>query len=352
LANVTKMPYSGGVYTWKDADGTVGEIPSAVQAYYDRKLLERARPKLIALDFAQKRPLPSQNSPTIKFRKYNDLSRTVANLVLTEGTPGNGEQMSVTDKTVTVKQYGNYITITDMVQLTVEDAVLNEGIDLLAEQMADTIDTLVFTTLAAASNVRLANAASSIGTLASAITSGDLDYAIRMLRRNNAQPFTEMIRATTGFNTFPIRPAYFAFVHPDVAKDLENINGFISVERYASQGPVHDAEIGAYKNIRFLMTTQAPILDDAGNPNASTTWVPGETNTSKAAVYHTIVVAKNAYGVVEVERGTSKSIIKTPGSQDTSNPLNQFSTAGWKMLFASTILEDAYMIDIKSLASL
>lgn len=235
----------GGTATgWAHANGTAGQLVSAAEAYYDRKLLERSRPKLIAQDFGQKRPLPANNSLTIKFRKYNDLSRAVSGLTLTEGTVGNGEKMSITDILASVRQYGNFVTISDLVQISIEDPVLNEAIDLLAEQLADTIDTITFSALNAGTNVRLANAATNIGSLASPIVGNDLDYAIRMFRRNNASPYTEIVKASTGVNTFPIRPAYWGYVHPDVAKDLENISGFISVERYASQGPVHDAEIG------------------------------------------------------------------------------------------------------------
>ena len=346
----------GGQATgWQHADGGAGEMFSAAEAYYDRKLLERARPKLLAQDFGQKRPLPANSSMTIKFRKYNDLTRDIATIatngITGEGTFGAGEKLSITDMLASVKQYGNFVTITDLVQVTVEDPVLNEAVDLLAEQMADIIDTITFSAMNAATNVRLASAAADVANLAAEIKGTDFDYAIRMFRRNNSEPFTEIVRASTGVNTFPIRPAYWAFVHPDVAKDLENISGFISVERYASQGPVHDAEIGSYKNVRFLMTTQCPVLDAATNPAASTTWVPATTNTTKAAVYSTILIAKNAYGLIDLDKGTVKSIVKTPGSSDTSNPLNQFSTAGWKLLYTAKIIDDAKIIKIQSLAT-
>lgn len=354
----TTPPTSVGadITGWKNANGGAGELFSAAQAYYDRKLLERSRPKLIAQDFGQKRPLPANNSLTIKFRKYNDLSRAISNLQMTEGVIGSGEKMNITDILAAVRQYGNFVTITDLVQVSIEDPVLNEAVDLLAEQMADTIDTITFSALNAGTNVRLANSAADIASLASGITGPDLDYAIRMFRRNNADPYTEIVRASTGFNTFPIRPAYWGFIHPDVAKDLENVSGFISVERYASQGPVHESEIGSYKNTRFLMTTQCPVLDHSGNPahnpGGTATYVPCTTNTTKSNVYSTILVAKNAYGIVDLDKGTVKSIVKTPGTSDTSNPLNQYSTAGWKLLYAAKILDESKLIRIQSLATL
>ena len=345
---------NGVVNNWADASGSAGVLVNAVSAYYDRKLLERSRPKLISMDFGQKRPLPAGSGLTIKFRKYNDLSRGPSSLVLTEGTIGNGEKMSITDILASVKQYGNFITISDVVMYTMDDPVLNEGTDLLSEQLTDTYDTLTFATLKAGTNVRGANSVDvsvNFGSLASAVASTDFDYCIRQLRRNNADPFTEIIRPSTGVASFPIRPAYWAFVHPDVAKDLEAINGFISVERYASQGGVHDAEIGSYKNIRFLMTTQCPTTDAATNPAASTTWVPGTTNTNKALVYSTIIVAKDAYGLIDLDKASVTSIIKQSGPQDTSNPLNQYITVGWKMMYTSKILDDSKIIRINSLAS-
>ena len=143
----------------------------------------------------------------------------------------------------------------------------------------------------------------------------------------------------------------WAFVHPDVVRDLENLTGFISAERYASTGPVHEAEVGAVKNVRFLMTTNLPTVDAAGNPAASTTWVAGATNTTKAVVYPTIIIAKDAYGTVGIDKGTVKSIVKVPGSQSTNDPLNMLTTAGWKTWFTAKILNDAWVCRIESLAT-
>lgn len=328
---------------------TITEIPYAVNNYYDRKLLLRVIPKLVAGIGAQSRPLPANSTDVIKFRRYQSLP--VATTALTEGTNPDGRKLSQTTLTAQVAQYGDYITITDKVELTAEDPVLNEGIDILADQMAMTVDTLTYSALMSGTNVMYANGAADRANLASAITMTDIDKAIRLMRRNNAKEFTEVIKATTGVATFPIRPAFWAFVHPDVVRDLENLTGFISVERYASTGPVHEAEVGAVKNVRFLMTTNLPTVDAAGNPAASTTWVAGATNTTKAVVYPTIIIAKDAYGTVGIDKGTVKSIVKVPGSQSTNDPLNMLTTAGWKTWFTAKILNDAWVCRIESLAT-
>lgn len=328
---------------------TTSQVDHAVNNYYDRKLLTRARPKLLAMDFGQVRNLPANSTDTIKFRKYGSL--TAATTALSEGVNPDGSQLSVTDITATPLQYGDYVMLTDKVQLIVEDNVLNEATDILADQMAETLDTLTFSVLKAGTNVFYANAAANRAALASAITAADIDKAIRMMRRNNAMEYTSMIKAGTGVGTFPIRPAFWAFVHPDVVRDLENIDGFISAERYSSTGPCHEAEVGAYKNVRFLMTTQAPYVDDSGNPAHSDTYVACDTNTTKANVYQTIILAKEAYGITNIERGNVKSILKTPGAQSTNDPLNMRSSIGWKTWFVAKILQDSWMCRIESLAT-
>jgi len=323
---------------------TTSQVGAGVDAYYDRKLLERAKPLLVYNMFGQQRPLPQGSSKVIRFRRYAALDQASS---LDEGTKPDPHRLAVSDITATVVQYGAYVELSDVVQMVIEDKILNEAIELLADQMAETLDGLTSTVLKAGSNVVHTN-----GTLrtdlASKITSTSIEKAIRILRRNNASPFTEIVKASTGVGTMPIRPAFWGFIHPDIIKDLEALQDFIPVERYASQGPVHEGEVGAYKNIRFISTTMAPVAAAGGAAYDGTYMSELEANND---VYQIIIVAKNAYGITELERGSVSSIVKTPGPQDTSNPLDQWSTVGWKAWHVAKILNDAWMVRIETCAS-
>lgn len=323
---------------------TTSQISPAVAAYYDRKLLERAKPLLVFNNFGQQRNIPAGSSNVIKFRRYSSLDNATS---LVEGTTPDPHQLAVTDITATAVQYGAFVKLSDVVQLIVEDKVLNEAVELLGEQMATTLDSLTSTVLASGTNVIYTNGTAR-NTLASKIDGASLDRAIRLLKRNNARPFTEIIKASTGVGTLPIRPAYWAFVHPDLQKDLEAIGGYISVEKYASQGPVHEGEIGAYKNIRFIATTQAPVVASAGALYDGTYLSEAADNND---VYQIIIIAKDAYGITAIEKGTVKTIIKTPGTQDTSNPLDQWSTVGWKAWHVAKILNDSWVVRIETCAT-
>lgn len=87
---------------------TKTQISDEVSAFYDRTLLERLLPNLVHTKFGQVRDIPRKSgSNTIKFRKYDALSTNTT--ALTEGTTPAGTQLSVTDITADVLQYGKRI---------------------------------------------------------------------------------------------------------------------------------------------------------------------------------------------------------------------------------------------------
>ena len=73
--------------------------------------------------------LPTKSSETIKFRRYTNLA--AATTPLTEGVTPAGSQLAVTDITAAVVQYGDFVTLTDKIQMHVEDNVVKEATDLL-----------------------------------------------------------------------------------------------------------------------------------------------------------------------------------------------------------------------------
>lgn len=75
------------------------------------------------------------------FRRYGTLN--AATVPLTDGQTPPGDQLSVTDFQAQIQWYGSFCTITDQVQYTVQDRVLNEATKVLSLQLGLTIDTLI-----------------------------------------------------------------------------------------------------------------------------------------------------------------------------------------------------------------
>lgn len=328
------------------ANTTITQVPPGVQAFYDRNLLARAQPADVHGRFGQKRPLSKRNGNQIKFRRYSQLA--VASTPLTEGVTPAGSSLAVTDLTATLAQYGDFVTLTDLVSMTNQDAVVTETTDVLGDQAGTTIDQARRDVLVAGTNVAYANGVANRAATNIKVQAADLDKLIRFLKVQNAKYIKDAIMPSQNVGTGSIRSAFIGLVHPDVEFDLENITGYRSVSDYGSQEGVIADEIGAYKNIRFVSSTNCKIF--AGGGAAGTTVY--KNNGTNFDVYVSLFFADNAYGISNLSGEAMSTYVKALGSAGTADPLEQRSTVGWKATTTTKILNDSWMIRLESAASL
>jgi N4-gp56 family major capsid protein len=328
------------------ATTTLSQVAPGVQAFYDRNLLSRAQPADVHGRFGQKRPIAKRSGNQIKFRRYSQLA--AATTALTEGVTPSGSALSVTDVTATLAQYGDYITLSDMVSMTNQDPVVTEATDVLGDQGGTTIDQIRRDVLVAGTNVAYANGVASRLLTITKISGADLDKAIRFLKNQNAKFMKEGIPPSDGVGTGAIRKAFVGIVHPDVEYDLESITGFKPVSDYPSQMGVMEDEIGAYKNIRFVSSTNAKIWT-----NATTATTAGfkATGAGSNDVYATLIFAAEAYGVCPLSGEAMSTIVKPLGSAGSADPLDQRSTVGWKATTTTQILNQSWMYRLETLAT-
>ena len=69
-----------------------------------------------------------------------------------------------------------------------------------------------------------------------------------------------------------------------------------------------------------------------------------------SAVFSTLFIAKNAYGVTDIEGGGLQHVFKGLG-QNGNDPLNQRSSIGWKATKTAVILTEAYLLRVESCSS-
>lgn len=328
---------------------TYGDISPRTAAYAADKMLERAEPFLCMGRFGQQQPIPRNKTNTIKFRRYNAFAPSTTPLV--EGVTPNPDIISSTDVTAVLQQYGRRTQITDFIADTHEDAVLNEYSEIMGEVAGQTQELIIFNAIRSGLNVLYSGSSNSLRTgVNSAITAASLNRAIRQLKRQNAKPITKMLGGTDKVGTVPIRPAFVAFVHPDLQQDLENITGYTPVANYGTFAPLGDNELGSFKDIRFMASTlYAPMLA-AGSANASNTTLltNGGSGTGAPDVYPVVIVGDNAYATVSLAGTQAVSpIVLNPKPSD-SDPLAQRGHVGFKMYGTATILNDAWMVRIET----
>ena len=317
------------------ANTTTTQIPAEVSNFYDRNLLDRATPLLLHTKWAQVRDIPRKaGTKIIKFRRYGNLA--AATTPLTEGITPAGSQLSVTDITAEALQYGDFITVTDVLDFTTEDPELTQAGEILGDQAGDTVDQLTRDVLAAGSNVYYGGSATARDGVTSSdlITTTLLDKVIRLLKNNKARKVMQMVDPTNGYNTTPLNACYVGIVHPNVSYTLTGLTGFVPVEKYPNKKDVMDGEIGAYKEIRFVETTNAKVFSAAG--------------ASSIDVYATLVMGMHAYGITRVSGEAMRNIVKPLGSAGTADPLDQRATSGWKATFVAKILNNDYLVRIET----
>src|SRR5206468_4443222 len=161
----------------------------------------------------------------------------------------------------------------------------------------------------------------------------------------NAKFVRDMVMATTGIGTTPIRPAYVSLVHPDTEAQLEQIAGYTPTTAYSSAMKAEEDEIGAFRNIRFFKSTNCKVFPNAGAAIGADGMIT--TGGANNDVYATLVIGENAYGVCPLSGQAMQNIIKPLGSAGAADPLNQRATSGWKATTTTKILNEAWMVRIE-----
>lgn len=322
------------------------------KTYYERTLLERLLPNLVYAQFGQKKGIPKRGGKTIEFRRFSSLPQ--ADFTLTEGVTPGGQNMAVTTLNATITQHGSYIAITDIVDLTALDDLLDQAAELLGEQAGLYVDTLVRDVIVAGTNVMYAPK-----------MKYDLDGLL--VRDMSATPATARVQLTN-LNTFsvdairmgkrimtrnkvrPIRgtptqtaPAgggeFVTIVHADAVYDIEGDKKWIDVAKYQEKEMIHTGEVGKIYGVRIVMSNNAKTYEGLGAASGGA---------QAYDAYGALMLGANAFGVIDISgSATPEFIVKPIGSAGADDPLNQRGSSGWKVLFTTRILEDYAILRIE-----
>lgn len=307
-----------------------GGLSAEMKTFYDKTLIELAGPALVFDQFAQKRPIPKNGGKTIEFRKFNALPKAMT--PITEGVTPSASKLSVVPVTATVDQYGDYVELTDMIELTSVDPIVVEATKQLADQAGRTIDTVVRNQIMGGTNVNYCPSVGDDGT-ETPITSRKALTAECKMRVKDVFRAAAQLKA---MNAPTIDGSYVAIIHPYVAFDLmQDAKGqWLDIQKYTDPKNILRGEIGTLGGVRFVQTTEAKIYtgDEGGKDGCS--------------VFCTLFIGANAYGTTDIAGGGIEHIVKQKGYGN--DPLNQRSSVGWKATKVATRLVEEYMLRVES----
>lgn len=300
-------------------------MTAEMRKYYNMALIDEASANLVHDQFGQKRPIPQGNGKTINFRKFEALEK--ATTPITEGVTPNGKKLEATDLEATVDQYGDYVTLSDMLEMTAIDNVILEATKVIGRQAGLTLDTITRNKINAGTNVSYCPKLGADGEETAVTTRAELDVSCAL----TVKAIQKAVAKLRAQNAPAINGKYVGIIHPYAAYALMRDPEWVDAHKYANPTNLYEGEIGEIAGVRFVESSEAKIWKEGSN-----------------AVFSTLVLGADAYGTTEITGGGLQTVIKQKGSAGTADPLDQRSSVGWKATKAAEILMDNYMVRIES----
>jgi N4-gp56 family major capsid protein len=288
---------------------------------------------MLSHDFgAARKTIPGNAGTTVKWNRFTPLA--VATTPLTDGSSNPAQtDMSTTQVSAVMAGFGNWTTVSDLFNLTSLDVGLKEHVEVHGQNCGETLDTLIRNELGGTSSISIGGATTTFavggyatigGILSTNVIDGaSIRKAVRTLKTNKAQRFDN---------------GYFRGII-DVVQSYDlfgNTEWLNSISIYTDPTQLKAGIVGKLHGVEFVETNNGLQFTSAANTYAA----------NVASCY---VFGKNAYGTVSLENQPGNRIyVKTPGPQDTSNPLDIYSTVGWKAFFAVKTLNAAWIVRIYS----
>ena len=268
-------------------------LAGLVKTAYDRYVEFALRSQPLIRSVADKRPAQqAMPGSSVVFSIYNDLAPATASL--SETTDPDAIALSdVTTVSVTLNEYGNASLVTRKLQLFSLSDVDPAVADIIAYNMADSLDRLAMDTLRQGSNVIYGGSRTTTATVTASdtITAANIRRAVAKLRSNKAVPREGSL--------------YWTGIHPEVSHDLRaetGVGGWNDMHKYAETGTGNfwAGNIGTYEGSFFVETPRMYRGVDGADASALATTAVTVAGTSAGL---TIGVASSSVIASSAEAG-------------------------------------------------
>ncbi len=368
----------------------------AMKTFYERTLLENARAATVFTPLGKHVPMKGNK---IEFRKFNTFPKALQ--PLTEGVIPTGQNFGMTYLEIETNQHGDYVAISDRLELEAFDDVIYGATEEMGAAEGETYDILTRNKILAGTNVVYADyngtaAASRVAiTNNHKITPSLINKVATWMKKNHVPKYD-------GYWAWVI--------HPSQSYDLRESSEWKEFHKYDDVEPIFKGEIGTLHGFRFIEDTNVKVykgadlasdsrtlaLNGAVSAGAATTITvdggtlttdslkgrtiifgtnkvvvtanntttitfasttlaacaddtvvyPGEGGAQGTAVYASMALGKDGFGVLDPEGEGMEMIIKD--RSQIGGPLDQFSTVGYKFNHGAGILYQERVLRVET----
>jgi N4-gp56 family major capsid protein len=250
--------------------------------YIAEKTLKIAKKAVVFQQLGEKASLPHQHSKTFQYTRYDRLALPLA--ALTEGTTPDNTSISISTVSAVADQWGAYVAISDVADMTIKHPVMQKAIDLMGYQAAETIDREVINVLLAGTSVVFPAAITKRSALAEAsshfITTTVIRKAIAALRANGVHEYEGQ--------------DFMAVVDPYVEMDVSADSTFQNAGSYSNIKVLQNGEIGKWMGARWMRSNNIPTV----------TGIAAESYTTPASPAGTFAAANYRIAVAHYDAST------------------------------------------------
>ena len=314
------------VYSGVSTVGDVVAIPQLILDIYSSDILYTAMGIMRFEEFAvQKEDLMVSPGQTITMNRFNNITR---GSTLTEGTALEEKAMSMSQRAVTVTEWGNAIGVTEkQLAMSYEDTLKNAAI-LLGRDYAVVNDLMLRDALTGGTNVYYAGNQASGAALVPGTDYFDIESirkGVEILQNSNAPKFGGKF--------------YVCFAHPHQIAYLKRDPDWIAANNYANTRNLFTGEVGMWEDTVFISTTHcrngaAGTLDPGYEATFAT--LAGGTD----PVYEAYLFADSALG--------KATALPVEMRQKEREDYGRKHGLAWYSIMGAAILEDDFLVRMQS----
>ena len=348
---------------------TYGLVASRNLIRAEREMLKHAEPRKVLASFGVQKEQPKNTTDTVVFRRAVPIDAatsgaasgapqvTATNYLLQEGVTPAAQTITYADVTATLQEYGILLKLTSKAESMYEDDIPGDMVKLTGEHMATLEEMIAFNAVRGGTNVVYSSGTDRTG-VGAVISLGKLRQCARNIENAHGDKVTSKLASGPNFGVSPIEGGYLVFIHTDLEADVRNLPGFVPRVKYASGSSVHEREIGAVENFRFITSPYFRPWLQAGTAATTvigtvlTNGVASTATTDDIDVYPVLVVADNAWGQVALKGQGAVSPTYLPARQKShANPLGRFGFVGATFVKTAVRLNEQWMVRLEVAAS-
>lgn len=295
---------------------TTGNLTPEVATYYEKVFLARAKYELVMKEGAQKRTHATGQGRTVNFTRYNPL--TVITSPLGEASNPVTCPINASTVSMTLSEYGLTTTHGKLLTLTSIDSGMKEKVELVGQNMGETLDQLVRTELQNGTAYYGNNHDIASFTAGDTLDACDIRLMVRQLELNKAMKYKDGL--------------FIGKTDPYSKYNLIGDSTWVNSKTYSDVKDLYAGEMGELYQVRWLL-----------NKNVSSGTEAASTAASTVTRFYTYVHGDNSFGVYDLAQDQPKLYV-LPNQVDSNSPVGRVSFVSWAGSFATKLLNSNWVL--------